>query len=641
MKKNILLRTNLFICLVIITGFLLTAVLSYRASYISSLENIEQVSDLTAEGIYYQITSTFTKPVNISLTMANDSLLKELISNENAHLEDNRYIDTIKEYLNGYKVKYGYDSIFLVSTATNRYYNYNGLDRVLKEGETENEWYYDMVASGLDYSMNVDNDEVEGAENQITVFVNCKIYDNDNVVGIVGVGVRIDSFQSLMQSYQEKFGVSTYLIDHDGTIEISPTYSGYEHIDFFNTRSYSRSVQQDILGWKEEGKANSFWLSADDSKGKSNYLVTRYIPELDWHLVAERNTGTIVKKLNFQLAVIIIVIAVILLLILLVITHVIRKFNRQIVSLARSSEEERHSYFEKATEKLFENIYEIDITNNCPANRATEDYFESLGAPAGIPFDKALFVIARKQIKEEFRQGYLDTFLPANVMKAYEEGLDTLHYEFMISADGENYYWMRITARLVLWGSDQSLHMLVFRQNIDEEKRKAEFMQELAQRDEMTGLLTKTATQRQVDEQMCQEPERMYAFFIFDIDNFKQANDQFGHAFGDEVIQRFTQIIRETFRRDDILGRIGGDEFIAFVPISDEQWAVEKARALSQSLDFDYCSEEKTWHVSASIGVSFACDPGQDFESVYKAADDALYQTKKKGKNGFTIQKNC
>ena len=59
-------------------------------------------------------------------------------------------------------------------------------------------------------------------------------------------------------------------------------------------------------------------------------------------------------------------------------------------------EKERQDIFEKATEDLFENIYEIDITHNLPANPATEAYFESLGAPSSCPFDQALRIIAQK-----------------------------------------------------------------------------------------------------------------------------------------------------------------------------------------------------------------------------------------------------
>ena len=96
MKKNILLRTNILVCLIIVAGFLVTAVLSYQANYSASIENIEQVSRLTSEGVYYQMSSTFTKPVNVSLTMANDSLLKDYLTREEGHLEDAGSVDILR-----------------------------------------------------------------------------------------------------------------------------------------------------------------------------------------------------------------------------------------------------------------------------------------------------------------------------------------------------------------------------------------------------------------------------------------------------------------------------------------------------------------------------------------------------------------
>ena len=130
-------------------------------------------------------------------------------------------------------------------------------------------------------------------------------------------------------------------------------------------------------------------------------------------------------------------------------------------------------------------------------------------------------------------------------MKAYEQGIEGLQYEFMTTKDGEHYYWMRITARIVKWELDQSIHMLVYRQNIDAEKRQEQKMLRLAQTDEMTGLLTKTATQRRAMQELASSPNDCFAFFIFDIDNFKQANDLYGHAFGDSVILAFAATIRD------------------------------------------------------------------------------------------------
>ena len=117
-QKNILLRTNLLVCIIIVVGFLATAFLGYRANYSASLESIEQVSNLTSEGIFYKMNTTFTKPVNISLTMANDSLLKELLAQEGERLEDAAFAETVREYLLAYQKKYDYDSVFLVSAAS-------------------------------------------------------------------------------------------------------------------------------------------------------------------------------------------------------------------------------------------------------------------------------------------------------------------------------------------------------------------------------------------------------------------------------------------------------------------------------------------------------------------------------------------
>lgn len=638
MKNRILLKTNLFVCIVVIVGFLLTAILSYRSNYSSSINSIEQVSALTSEGIYHKISSLFTKPVNISLTMANDSLLRDFLSKEGSHLNDQSYIRTLQEYLKSYQEKYHYDSIFLVSTATSRYYNFNGLDRVLVEGDPENVWYYDgMLDSDEEYSMNVDNDEVEGAQNAITVFVNCKIHGNDgSLLGVVGVGVRINSLQRTLKEYQDQFNMDAYLINDTGKIEVSPRYSGYENINLFDTVFNEEDNKKQILSWKKEGSAFSSW-NLDEKGKKQNYIVARYLPELQWHLVVERDTSELTEKLYQQFFITVTVIVVILSLILLLITHVIKRFNTQLMQLAQSAEEERSTVFEKATGQLFENIYELDITNNRPANRATEEYFESLGAPKGTSFDNALRIIAQQQIKEEFRQGYIDTFLPENVMKAYEKGTEGLQYEFITTKDGEDYYWMRITARIVKWELDQTIHMLVYRQNIDAEKRQEQKMLQLAQMDEMTGLLTKTATRRRAMQLLASSPDDRFAFFIFDIDNFKQANDLYGHVFGDSVIKSFTATLQDNFRNDDILGRIGGDEFVAFLKIKDNEWAERKAQSLCKVLRRQHAWNSMNWHVSASIGLAFSPEHGTDYDTLYQHADAALYETKERSRGGYTI----
>ena len=78
--------------------------------------------------------------------MANDNLLKEFLSDETERLDDDSFIQSMRDYLDAYREKYSYDSVFLVSTQTGRYYHFNGLDRKMEPDNPENVWYYDFIS---------------------------------------------------------------------------------------------------------------------------------------------------------------------------------------------------------------------------------------------------------------------------------------------------------------------------------------------------------------------------------------------------------------------------------------------------------------------------------------------------------------
>lgn len=636
MKKNVLLRTNLFICMIITLGFSLTSLISYYSNNGIFRRDVEHISTLTSEGIYHKIDSIFTKPINISLTMANDSLLKTFLAEEETKWEDGEFIQTMRDYLLAYKEKYQYDSVFLVSTGTNRYYHFeNGVDRILTKDNPENEWYYTFLQSPDEYGLNIDNDEVESANGEINIFINCKIYSPDGtVMGVVGVGFGVGTMQEIFRDYEEQFQLRAYLADKNGTIEISTDNTGYEKKDLFETCSFGQH-REEILG--NQG-VESFWYSAD---GKKGFLVASYIPNLEWNLIIDYDTARLETKLDRQLYTGVTVIIFVIGVVLLIITGIIQKYNAQIVSLTVEREKAHRTAFQAETEKMYENIYEIDITHKRAASEATESYFESLGVPKRMPYDKALHVIARQQVKEEYRAGYLETFSPENVLKVFEQGQESLRYDFMITNDGGcTYYWMRITARIFYWEDDKSVRMLIYHQNIDSQKCRELLMAEKMQQDCLSGLYNKAATQELVRGLLKEDPKQAYAFYILDIDNFKKVNDTCGHAFGDKVIVDFADKIKRQFREGDVVGRIGGDEFAIFISIPSGEWARTKADMLSRALYYEFSDGEKHCLISASIGVAIAPEAGVNFETLYQNADTALYQTKANGKNGYTVYTN-
>lgn len=132
---------------------------------------------------------------------------------------------------------------------------------------------------------------------------------------------------------------------------------------------------------------------------------------------------------------------------------------------------------------------------------------------------------------------------------------------------------------------------------------------------------------------------RPLSLLIFDIDNFKSYNDTYGHARGDEVIQKIAEILQEETRVVDLAARYGGEEFVLVLPETEAREArvvAEKVRKLVESHSF-WAGEAKSVKISLSAGVSEATEYPMDKETLIEQADRAMYQAKKKGKNKVSV----
>lgn len=170
--------------------------------------------------------------------------------------------------------------------------------------------------------------------------------------------------------------------------------------------------------------------------------------------------------------------------------------------------------------------------------------------------------------------------------------------------------------------------------------KKQKQLEEKADTDLLTGLNNKLATERKIKEFIAQNPNAQSMMFILDIDNFKKINDTMGHAFGDEVLRSLGEQISVIFRSSDIVGRAGGDEFIVFLKNISDPAAIRKEAKKVENFFKNFKAGEYTkYAATASIGVAIYPEEGADFESIYKAADSALYKAKKGGKNQLAFYK--
>jgi len=168
---------------------------------------------------------------------------------------------------------------------------------------------------------------------------------------------------------------------------------------------------------------------------------------------------------------------------------------------------------------------------------------------------------------------------------------------------------------------------------VHENYRGNQELMKYAQTDALTGLYNKETTKLRTDEILSTDKDMIHAFLILDMDCFKQINDGYGHAVGDIVLQKFGQLLRDIFREDDIVGRIGGDEFVVVMKnIKMKEMAIAKAEELLTKTQQYEIKELNGSAISISIGIAMAPEDGDCYMDLYKRADQALYQAKRSGK---------
>ncbi len=174
--------------------------------------------------------------------------------------------------------------------------------------------------------------------------------------------------------------------------------------------------------------------------------------------------------------------------------------------------------------------------------------------------------------------------------------------------------------------------------NIDAQKRREEYLQLRSMTDSATGLYNKEATEALIDREMESRPLDKVALLLADIDDLKNINDTYGHIYGDLVIRAFASTLKGHFRVSDIVGRVGGDEFMIFLRgVRDEITLLETVAALSRKLAYIQVGENDGVHVGSSIGIAIRSDPSVSFEQLYRQADIAMYSIKKDNKNGYAF----
>jgi diguanylate cyclase (GGDEF)-like protein len=158
--------------------------------------------------------------------------------------------------------------------------------------------------------------------------------------------------------------------------------------------------------------------------------------------------------------------------------------------------------------------------------------------------------------------------------------------------------------------------------------------------DELTGALTRRALREAVPAMLHEDAQRhgAVALLMLDIDHFKDVNDRFGHASGDLVLQQAGKLLREQLRADALLARVGGEEFVVLVPVSDLRGARLVAERLREAVATTpwLAVDGRPMGVTLSVGVTLI-GPREPFDAALRRTDEALYRAKGEGRNQVQV----
>ena len=314
-------RLLTWISLLLVAGFLVTSITNYVVSREAIRDNVaEQMLPLTSDNIYSEIQKDILRPVFISSLMASDTFVRDWI------LTGESDVVRIAHYLREVREKYGTISSFLISDRTQHYYYGNGLLKTVDPAEPRDLWYYRVRDMQDDYETNVDIDMAN--HDAVTVFINHRVLDyKGNFIGVTGVGLTLDALTSVLNNYQKRFDCAIYFVDRHGNIKL-PSNGLDTPASIRQLPGVARAADTILQG-------DTTPVSLEYQRDHTTVLMSsRFIPELDWYLLVERDIRDEMQPVQHMLYINIAISALITALILGMVQIVVRRSHRAMEAVA-------------------------------------------------------------------------------------------------------------------------------------------------------------------------------------------------------------------------------------------------------------------------------------------------------------------
>lgn len=298
---------------------------------------------------------------------------------------------------------------------------------------------------------------------------------------------------------------------------------------------------------------------------------------------------------------------------------------------------EREVQYRKVTMEDAALSYEVDLSE-CIFLTGHETLVEKFATKTTNDFNTIIQLMLSYLVFEEDRDIVFQNTRPEFLMEKYLTGENKVEFEYRRVLRSSELGWVLCTIHLYEDDVSKHIRLIGYIKDINEAKNLQFHLEEKAERDLLTGLYNKITTQSKIERYLSRDEFVLGALCIIDLDDFKEINDSFGHAFGDAVLSEVSQRLNSLFEKDVIIGRIGGDEFIVFFKnIKNLDEIKAKVISICEMFREAYTGNSNNYKISGTIGVAIAPRDGDNFDVLYNHADIAMYAAKNRGKDNYCM----
>ncbi len=603
-----------FFTLYFIVFGIIISLFSVTISYILQIKDIEKDLDRKAKDMFSIKKETILKPTienmdNIAKSLANNEIIKNFLTNKNTHKREDLEIlflaiansnNTIIQARlidkNGQEVirvdrNKESQEAFLVEKSSLQDKSQREYFKVLSNAPKNTIWH-----SKLD--LNIENNKLE-IPYKPTFRVAIPLFEEDKFTGIVTVNMLMNN---LLKAISASSIFEYYIVDKNENYILHPN----NEFSFNKYKNINRAIKDDFpQGLNTQG---IYRYSLEDIlKNNEQALMI---------LKTKRNYQKELLNEKFNTAIIVLALTVVLsLLMALFVSKTPMKLQEKLL---------------KAYEKLDEftsilNKYVITVKTK-PDSTIIEvsDAFEKAsGYSKDELIGKSISIIKhpeqdRKIIKDLWKNILNKRVWVGNIKNKKKSGED---------------YWLEQTIIPKLDEDKKNIDSFL---SISVDITAKMELEKMASIDKLTDIYNRRMIDQflQVEIEIASRHNEELSLMIIDIDHFKHVNDNYGHLVGDMVLSQLSKIISDNLRNSDIFGRYGGEEFLIICPKTNKDGAfilAEKLRIIVNEFTFD-----EVGHKTVSIGIA-EFQPDDTIETLFKKADEALYEAKNSGRNRVCV----